>query len=962
MSTPGRQLASRVTGAWRTIRELNITLEVPAILRTLVASAMELIEAEGGSAGRVENGKLVFREFNSNGTVRPVHHEYAPGQGIPGRVMETGLPYFTNDPQNDPHATQATVRELGCYNAAVVPILASDHTLLGCFAVQNTVGHRPIDEGDISVLEGLASIAAVAIQNAQMVEHVRRSELNLVASRNSFRLTFAANPVPMFVWDIDSREIIEVNQAGLENYGYTRDELIGMNVMALLHDGDRAEFQNKNNRAPFRGIRCHRRKDGSSIVVDVAGQVIEFEGRPARLSVLKDVTETVEAQQRLMLQHDITQLLAQSRDLDSAAEGVLRAFCLYMNWSLGTICMPSSSDKGLRCRYQWRADDVAIDLIGQSSVSGSACACRSAWTESRPTWVTLGSCENQCQQPSCLGSALSGGMQTTLAVPMALQGKTLGLLQFFSREPRPQDERLMALTAQIASELGQFIKRARAEEEHALLIRAVEQTGESIVITDADARILYVNPAFERISGYEAKAVLGKNPRIIKSGKQPAEFYADLWIKLTRGETWSGKFLNRSKSGRIYEEEATISPVRDASGKVVNFVSVKRDVSVERQLEEQLRQSQKMEAIGQLAGGVAHDFNNMLGVIIGYSELLLERNDSDERSYKAAEEIRTAAERAAALTRQLLAFSRKQVLEPRLLDLNVVVTNLVKMLHRLIGESVELVILPGEGIGTVKADPGQVEQVILNLAVNARDAMPQGGRLVIETSNVAMGANDIDIDKSLEPGRYVLLTIADSGHGMPPEIRDRIFEPFFTTKEAGKGTGLGLSTVYGIIRQSGGYIFADSTPGRGTVFSIYLPRVEGAAAEIAAKPSGPMPRGTETLLLVEDESAARMLMSRLLRDQGYTVLEAENGLEALKVTEEYKKNEIHLVITDIVMPKMGGRELATILSQTHPKTKVLFISGYDGDPDYFPVERYELLQKPFHVRELGHKIRTMLDE
>jgi PAS domain S-box-containing protein len=383
-------------------------------------------------------------------------------------------------------------------------------------------------------------------------------------------------------------------------------------------------------------------------------------------------------------------------------------------------------------------------------------------------------------------------------------------------------------------------------------------------------------------------------------------------------------------------------------------------------LQEQLRQSQKMEAVGQLAGGVAHDFNNLLTVIHGYSELILSEIDGKDRFFQDVHEIKAASERAASLTRQLLAFSRKQVLQPKVLDLNSLVLNIEKMLRRMIGEDIELATLLTNDLGRIKADPGQVEQVILNLAVNARDAMPKGGKLTIETTNVELDENYARSHVGVFPGRYVKLSVSDAGIGMPPEIRAKIFEPFFTTKESGKGTGLGLSTVYGIVKQSGGNIWVYSEPGQGTTFKIYLPVIEeGATDSFSATFVSSQPfQGSETVLLVEDEKAVRMLASTILRKSGYKVLEAANGEEALRIVHGQPPRSIQLMLTDVVMPGLSGRQLAGRVASLQPTTKILYMSGYTDNAIVHhgvldPGTAY--IEKPFTPETLASKVREVLD-
>ena len=518
----------------------------------------------------------------------------------------------------------------------------------------------------------------------------------------------------------------------------------------------------------------------------------------------------------------------------------------------------------------------------------------------------------------------------------------------------------------IMSILMDVTEAKAVEESRARLTMAVEQAGESIVVTDTRGTIQYVNPAFERITGYDRMEAIGQTPRILKSGRHDAAFYRNMWETLRRGEIWRGTFLNRRKDRTLFEEDAVISPVRDPSGQVVNYVAVKRDVTDVRRMEERLRQSQKMEAVGRLAGGVAHDFNNLLTAISGYSDLLLHRLPDYSTLRRDVEEIRKAGDRAAALTRQLLAFSRRQVLQPKVLDLNAVVTKMGQMLRRRIGEDIALSTALSPSLSRVKADPEQIEQVIVNLVVNARDAMPDGGGITIATADAELSPAYAAAHPEVHPGPHVLLSVADTGQGMSDETQAHLFEPFFTTKERGKGTGLGLATVYGIVQQSGGHIRVNSAADRGTTFLIYLPRVDAPeiGSQGADQPLLPHPSpGTETVLLAEDEEVLRRLAREILSGNGYKVLEAGNGREALLLSEAHR-GEIHLLLTDVVMPKMSGRELGERIRLQRPDLRILYMSGYTDDAilrDGVLEDGIPFLQKPFTPEGLARKVREVLD-
>jgi len=505
-----------------------------------------------------------------------------------------------------------------------------------------------------------------------------------------------------------------------------------------------------------------------------------------------------------------------------------------------------------------------------------------------------------------------------------------------------------------------------AEESLRKLSRAVEQSADTVVVTDRHGIIEYVNPAFEALTGYDHDEVHGKSPRILKSGEQGPETYQEMWKTILAGNVYRGILVNRKKNGELYYVEESICPVRDTDGQITHFIANGRDLTERLRLEAQLLQSQKMDAIGNLAGGVAHDFNNLLTIITSYAELALDAVPRDSPLESKIQEILLAARRAAELTRQLLAFSRKQPQALRVADLNQVIARIAKTLPRLIGEDIEFSFMRSEGLGRVRVDPLQVEQVLMNLAANARDAMPQGGLLRIETSDVRLDDQYIDRKPAvIPPGRYALITVSDDGSGIPPEHLPHIFEPFYTTKPSGKGTGLGLATVYGIVKQNKGFIWAYSEPRMGTVFKIYLPCVEGRhnPRELEDARTENTPGGSETVLLVEDEQAVRRATAEFLGLQGYTVLEAKDGVDALSVAKNHAST-IHLVVTDVVMPNMSGGQLSKELEQLRPDTKLLFVSGYAGktvlDHNVVDLET-NFLQKPYTLKQLSLKIRAALD-
>jgi PAS domain S-box-containing protein len=514
-------------------------------------------------------------------------------------------------------------------------------------------------------------------------------------------------------------------------------------------------------------------------------------------------------------------------------------------------------------------------------------------------------------------------------------------------------------------------ERKRAEEalqrERAFLRQVIDTSPHFIFAKDRQGRFTLVNRAVAEAYGTTVEGLLGKTDADFNPDLEEVEAFRrdDLEVMDSGREKLVPEEVVTDATGKRRWLYTVKRPLLGPDGAAQQILGVSTDITDRKQAEDQLRQSQKIEAIGQLAGGVAHDFNNLVGVIIGYGDLLAKDLGPQHAGMRRVEQIRKAADRAAALTRQLLAFSRKQVLQPKVLDLNAVVTDFETMLRRLIPEHIQLVTALQQGLGRVKADPSQIEQVIVNLAVNARDAMPQGGRLILETTNVDFDDSYLRTHPGARPGPQVMLAVSDTGHGMDRQTQARIFEPFFTTKEPGKGTGLGLSTVYGIVKQSGGYIMVYSEPGRGSAFKVYLPRVEedveAPGREVAAAP--PRPAASETVLLAEDEGALRAIIREILEDGGYTVLEGPTPDEALSVAHAHQ-GPIQLLLTDVVMPRMSGRELARQVAALRPELKVLYMSGYTDEAvtqNSVLEPGAEFVQKPFTADALLRKVRRVLD-
>ncbi|MBA3470847.1 MAG: response regulator [Herpetosiphonaceae bacterium] len=553
---------------------------------------------------------------------------------------------------------------------------------------------------------------------------------------------------------------------------------------------------------------------------------------------------------------------------------------------------------------------------------------------------------------------LSGTLGEEVAITALQQGATDYVL-------KQRMDRLAPAVRRALREVEQRVERARAEAalraSERRFAQAFQANPSPMSITRfRDGCYLDVNERWLDLRGYTREEVIGSSPTMLKTWAKPqdrSDFLAQL--RQTRSVR-DLEYSFRSKSGSLSIERVSAELI-ELDGEECILLTT-QDVTEKKLLEDQLRQAQKMEAVGRLAGGIAHDFNNLLTTILGYSTFLIEEFNPDHPCYRDIDEIRKAGGRAAALTQQLLAFSRKQVISPQIIDLNTIVAAMNKLLARVIGEDIDLRVNLAASLGRVQADPGQIEQVIMNLAVNARDAMPKGGVLTIETTNIEVDSSYTRLHLGIRPGTYVMLTVSDTGQGMEAADLNHIFEPFFTTKEQGKGTGLGLATVYGIVQQSGGAIWVYSEVDHGTMFKIYLPRTD-APLEAAAptNPTTSQTRASGTVLLVEDEAMVRELVAETLQRAGYTVIAAPNGAAAL---ERYAQQpSIDLLISDVVMPQMNGPELAERLIAQQPSLKVLFISGYNEmimTNHGIPTASTTLLQKPFTPNDLLQKVAEIL--
>jgi PAS domain S-box-containing protein len=846
------------------------------------------------------------------------------------------------------------------------------------------MGHRIDSMGEwlYHVRYVLASLAVILVGVLTIRQCLHGGE----STEIQFRGLLEAAPEGLIIMNKDGKIILANTQAE-RMFGYDHQELFGQPADSLIRKqvrdisfdqviGDYSLASSQELGAMPETLGC--RKDGSAFPAEVNFSPLETRDGLLVIQSIRDVTERVAKERRRAARHAIRRILTEASTLELAAPDILQVVCQNLGWDCGALWVLDARTKELGCLDLWHSPAITLPALET--------ACREylaepgveltgrVWQSAKPVWITDIDRENDGPRSA---AAIQEGLHGALGIPILFGTEFFGVLELYRRDLCQPDDQVLDTLAIVGNQLGHFIKRKRAEEavheSEARKAAILESALDAIITIDHEGRIVEFNPAAEKMFGHPREDVLGREMAglIIPLGLR--ERHRDLADYLATGEGPAvGKRLEMSAmraDGSEFPVELTVTRIRSEGPPM--FTGFIRDITERKQAaealqktEEQFRQAQKMEAIGRLAGGVAHDFNNLLTVITGYSQLLSETLTYDDPEKGLVDEIGKAADRAAALTRQLLAFSRKQMLATKVLDLNTIVTDMQKMLQRLIGEDIKLVTALEPALAAVKVDPGQIEQVIMNLAVNARDAMPEGGTLTIETANTELDELYTAAYPELRPGSYVLLAISDTGCGMDETVKARLFEPFFTTKEVGKGTGLGLATVYGIIKQSGGHIAVYSEVGHGTTFKVYLPLAEGnvAAQSAATKPDELAP-GTETVLLVEDEDRVRVLTRRLLEKNGYKVVEALNGVEALQYFDG-NPEPVDLIISDVVMPEMSGPQLAQQIRLRQPDLKVLFLSGYTDSAlihnGVLNVEK-NFLQKPFTPDALARKVREVLD-
>jgi two-component system, cell cycle sensor histidine kinase and response regulator CckA len=789
-----------------------------------------------------------------------------------------------------------------------------------------------------------------------------------VAERKLKLIQFGIDHVSDTILWVDAvGQLLNVNEATCRTLGFERTALIGQHISRIAPQYFAGAWE-----ALWESLKCSGSEtvestfttcDGNLVDVEIKHNYVRFEEQEIDCIVARNITERKNSQKRMATQHAVVSILAHAADLREAAPGVLRAVCETAGWDVGELWEVRQDSKRLECIDAWHVDGLSIaEFLAQSNsmeVAYGAGLLGGVWAAAEPAWIV--DFDQGLQAPRSQ-LAQNAGLHCGFAFPIIFGTEVLGVAAFFSRFNREPDDGLLRMFESLGIQIGQFMERKKAEGRLRLFRALIDQARDFIEVVDPETgRYLDVNQQACEAHGFTRDEYLSFRVADIDTARVPSQTWEDIALCFQREGRLIVESRHRRKDGSEFPVEVNANIIRLDRDYLVAIV---RDISERNQMEEHLRQSQKMEAVGRLAGGVAHDFNNLLTVINCHTELLIDKTCDQASLLEHCQAIQYAGNRAAELTAQLLAFSRRTFVEPKVLDLNEVVQSVGCLFARLIREDISLKFVLAPSVVRFKADRGQVDQIIMNLVVNARDAMPGGGELILETSEVCVGAEGTADYPEVKPGQYACLKVIDTGHGMSEETKRKIFEPFYTTKDVGKGTGLGLAVVHGVMTQCGGHVSVASGVGKGSTFQLLFPATN---EYYSRETTGPVQDGvvaTETILVVEDEESVCKVARIALEREGYNVLVADSGPQALKIIGEYS-GTIHVVLTDVIMPEMSGFKLVEEIRSRRPDLKTILMSGHTdetivnsgvvGSGDAF-------VEKPFTPASLLKRVRNVLEK
>jgi PAS domain S-box-containing protein len=957
-----RRAAAAVSSTLDLDQVLDLLLE--QVGRVITYDAANVMLIEGDQARMVRSRG--YERFGVSDSIQSVTLHIPDTPGL-HQVLETGEPLVI--PNTAAFPGWIDVPETRWLSSIVMSPIRVQDQVIGFLNVDSATSEF-FHADHTDRLRAFADQASLALTNAQLFQTVEQG-------KRDWETTFDAMQDAVALVD-RADHVVRANRAFADLVGRTPLQIAGQAYHSLLDGAVCPETaclleQTMQSGQPAMCVHEYREQILEVQATPILTDGTEKPGFASRMIyVLRDITGRKEAEREIRRRNRDLALLnrviaasATSPRIEPTLETACRELALAFDVP-HSVAILYSQEKGKPAIAAEHRSGERASVLGRTiPLVGSPIH---QYLQALQSPLVVDDARNDSRTAHLRDLITQQGIASLMILPLSVEGEVLGAIVLLSTEPRSFSDDEVSLAWRIAEQISGALARARLQESQQRLSAAVEQAAEAVVITDTDGFVFYANPAFEQLTGYDSAELVGQSPRAFSGMNQEHSTHREMWQVVTAGQSWQGRFAGNSRDGEPFKADMVVTPVRNQAGEIVNFVGTMRDVTREVQLEEQFQQAQRMEALGRLAGGIAHDFNNLLTVIHLSTRLMERQLRSEDPFWDHVQRIRDAGERATKLTRQLLSFSRREFAEPQVLDLNQVVSDLSRMLRRIIGEDIDLVTDLADDLWLIEIDPSQIDQVLMNLVLNARDAMPEGGTLTIRTANVRLDEAYAAAHVDAQAGRHVVLTISDTGMGIDDEAKAHLFEPFFTTKQLGQGTGLGLSTVFGIVAQNRGHIRVESEPDEGATFQILLPSTEDHGAQVGpSAPPPPSPQlttGTETILVAEDEEDVRNLAVSVLRSCGYDVLTAEDGPEAIQISEQHPQ-PIHLLIADVVMPQLGGRELAECLQRQRPALRVIYMSGYvDQDIAQYSAStpRTIFMSKPFTIEDLTQKVRTVLDE